>query len=248
MQRSHGFTYVGLLIAVALMGIGLAAIGEVWSTAVKRERERELLFIGGEFRQAIGRYYEGSPGVKQYPRKLEDLLEDKRFPVIKRYLRRVYLDPMTGKPDWGLLLQGDQILGVYSQSKDKPLKNANFQLAEAYFVDSNAYSDWRFVYAPFGAASAGQAALAADTQLARAGAPNFNNGGAALMQPGASSSPAGPAPMVGITQEPWVCNAARANDFRACASATTSQTKQDCEQAVTQRYNACMSAAAGGTQ
>lgn len=247
MQRSYGFTYLGLLIAVALMGIGLAAIGEVWSTALKRERERELLFVGGQFRQAIGRYYEGSPGVKQYPRKLEDLLEDKRFPVIKRYLRRIYLDPMTGKPDWGLLMQGDQILGVYSQSKDKPFKTANFQPADAYFADSNAYSDWRFAYAPFGAASAGQAALAADTQLARQAAPNFDSGGAPLMQPGASS-PAGPMPMGGMPQEPWVCNAARANDFRSCASAPTSQTKQICEQAATQRYNTCMSAAAGGTR
>jgi type II secretory pathway pseudopilin PulG len=247
MQRSYGFTYLGLLIAVALMGIGLAAVGEVWSTAVKRERERELLFVGAQFRQAIGLYYEGSPGVKQYPRKLEDLLEDKRFPVLKRYLRRIYLDPMSGKPDWGLLLQGEQILGVYSQSKDKPLKTANFRLAEAYFADSNAYSDWRFVYAPLGAASAGQAALAADTQIARAAAPSFDNGGAAPMQPGAPS-PAGPVPMAGMTQEPWVCNAARANDFRGCANATTSQAKQDCEQAVTQRYNACMSAAQGGTK
>jgi hypothetical protein len=144
-------------------------------------------------------------------------------------------------------MQGDQILGVYSPSKDKPFKTANFQLADAYFADSNAYSDWRFVYAPFGAASAGQAALAADTQLARQGAPNFDSGGTALMQPGATS-PAGPMPMGGMPQEPWVCNAARANDFRSCTSATTSQTKQSCEQAATQRYNACMSATAGGTK
>jgi type II secretory pathway pseudopilin PulG len=246
MQRSLGFTYLGLLIAVALMGIGLALIGDVWSTTVKRERERELLFVGAQFRQAIGRYYEGSPGVKQYPRKLEDLLEDKRFPVVKRHLRKIYLDPMTGKREWGLLTQGDQILGVYSQSKDRPLKVANFQVAEAMFVDSNAYSDWRFVYAPLGAASAGQAALAADTQLSNAAAPNFNAGGASPMQPG-TSSPAGPAPLTGMPQEAWVCNAARVNDFRACASATPSQMKQACEQAATQRFNTCMSAVAGGT-
>ena len=125
MLRSRGFTYIGLLIAVVLLGIGLALVGEVWNTAVKRDRERELLFVGDQFRQAIGRYYESSPGVKQYPRKLEDLLEDKRFPVMKRYLRRIYLDPMTGKADWGLVMQGDQILGVYSPSKDTPIKVAS---------------------------------------------------------------------------------------------------------------------------
>jgi len=246
MRRSKGFTYLGLLIAVALMGIGLALIGDVWSTTVKRERERELLFVGAQFRQAIGRYYEGSPGVKQYPRKLEDLLEDKRFPVVKRYLRKIYIDPMTSKTNWGLLLQGDQILGVYSQSKDKPLKIANFQVADAAFADSNAYSDWRFVYAPLGAASAGQAALGADTQLSNAAAPNFNPGGTNVAPPGATS-PMGPAPMGGMPQDSWVCNSARASDFRACASATTNQQKQDCVQAATQRYNSCISTATGGT-
>jgi hypothetical protein len=141
--------------------------------------------------------------------------------VIKRYLRKIYIDPMTGKTNWGLLLQGDQILGVYSQSKDKPLKIANFQVADATFADSNAYSDWRFVYAPLGAASAGQAALGADTQLSNAAAPNFNTGGTNVAPPGATS-PMGPAPMGGMPQDSQVCNAARASDFRACAGATKS--------------------------
>jgi hypothetical protein len=34
----------------------------VWSAAVKREQE--LLFIGEQFRGAIGQYYEGSPGIE----------------------------------------------------------------------------------------------------------------------------------------------------------------------------------------
>ena len=47
--RQGGFTYVGLLIAVALMGVGLAAYGELYSHAAQREKEAELLFIGGQF-------------------------------------------------------------------------------------------------------------------------------------------------------------------------------------------------------
>jgi len=145
-RRLQGFTYIGLLIAIALIGIGLAAVGQVWSTATKRERERELLFVGGEFRQAIGRYYEASPGVKQYPRRLEELLEDQRFPVIKRHLRKIYVDPMTS--NWGLVLQGDQILGVHSQSTERPMKTANFEAADNSFAGGNTYADWQFVYAP----------------------------------------------------------------------------------------------------
>jgi type II secretory pathway pseudopilin PulG len=238
MLRSRGFTYIGLLIAVVLLGIGLALVGEVWNTAVKRDRERELLFVGDQFRQAIGRYYESSPGVKQYPRKLEDLLEDKRFPVMKRYLRRIYLDPMTGKADWGLVMQGDQILGVYSPSKDTPIKVANFQPLDAFFADSNSYSDWRFIYAPAGAASAGQAAAAADSQIAGARAPNFNPNIANVGAP-AGQNPGAPN---AIQQDPWVCNAARASDMRECRNAGN---REDCENTATQKYNSCMGTGIG---
>ena len=236
--KSRGFTYIGLLIAVVLLGIGLALVGEVWNTAVKRERERELLFVGDQYRQAIGRYYESSPGVKQYPRQLEDLLEDKRFPVVKRYLRRNYLDPMTGKGDWGLVMQGDQILGVYSLSKDKPIKVANFQLADSFFADSTSYSDWRFVYAPLGAASAGQAAAAADSQTAAAHAPSFNPNIANIGAP-AGQNPGAPN---AIQQDPWVCNAARASDMRECRNASDSE---ECERTATQKYNSCIGTGAG---
>jgi len=192
MRESKGFTYVGLLLAVALVGFGLALIAQVWSTTSKRERERELLFVGSQFRHAIGLYYQSSPGVKQYPRSLDDLVEDKRFPMVRRHLRKIYLDPMTGKPDWGLVMQGDQILGVHSQSEEHPIKVANFELADAMLADATTYSDWRFVYAPAGAASAGQAALAADPRRAKAAAPNFDAAGPAAQAPD-TSSPAGSA-------------------------------------------------------
>jgi type II secretory pathway pseudopilin PulG len=173
MRCTHGFTYIGLLIAIALIGIGLAAVGLVWSTAMKRERERELLFIGGEFRQAIGRYYEASPGIKQYPRRLEELLEDQRFPVIKRHLRKIYVDPMTGKPNWGLVLQGDQILGVHSQSTEPPLKSANFDAADNSFAGNNTYADWQFVYAPLEAANTAGVPLPQTTQQSQTPIPDL---------------------------------------------------------------------------
>ena len=148
MRRLRGFTYIGLLVAVVLIGIGLAAAGQVWSTTAKRERERELLFVGGQFRQAIASYFEASPGVKQYPRKLDELLQDQRVPTVKRHLRKIYLDPITGSRDWGLVTMGDRIVGVYSRSDDKPLKIENFAPEDSSFAGSAAYSDWRFVYAP----------------------------------------------------------------------------------------------------
>src|ERR1700730_5398969 len=92
--NSGGFTYIGLLIAVVVMGLALSAVGTVWRTQAQREREQELLFIGREFRTAIASYY-GS-GAHQYPQSIDDLLEDKRWPEPRHHLRRLYVDPMTG--------------------------------------------------------------------------------------------------------------------------------------------------------
>jgi type II secretory pathway pseudopilin PulG len=115
--RQRGFTYVWLLVAVAVMAAGLAAIGEVAATAAKREREAELLFVGDEFARAIAEYHASSPGAPQYPQKLEELLADNRYPNARRYLRRVYRDPMTGRADWGLVRgPGGGIVAVHSQS------------------------------------------------------------------------------------------------------------------------------------
>jgi len=140
---SRGFTYVGLMFAVAVIGITLATIGVVWSTQIRREKETELLWIGGQYRMAIGMYV-GAGGV--YPQELSDLLEDKRFPVPRRYLRRLYPDPMTGQVDWQLVpAPGSGIMGVASSSQGKPIKVAGFPVRDALFKDAQCYCDWKFV-------------------------------------------------------------------------------------------------------
>ncbi len=148
--RSYsGFTYLGVLFAVALMGALLASIATVYHQVQQREREEQLLFVGKQFSQAIAAYYENSPGVaKQFPRALESLVEDKRFPFTRRYLRRIFYDPFTGSTDWGLVKGPDGgITGVYSKSSEEPLKKANFGEKLAQFEGKSHYSDWQFLYA-----------------------------------------------------------------------------------------------------
>ena len=146
----YGFTYIGLLIALAVMGVGLAAVGSVSHTAQMRANERELLFVGDQFRRAIALYYERTPsGIKQYPKKLEELLRDNRHPSIQRYLRKLYVDPITGSREWGLVeLPGIGITGVYSLSDQRPVKTANFPAVYESFRTAKKYSDWKFVYLP----------------------------------------------------------------------------------------------------
>ena len=75
-RPEQGFTLAGALIVTALLGAGAAAYGEIASHAAQREKERELLFVGNQFRQAIGAYYERSPGgVKRYPHKKGDVTD-----------------------------------------------------------------------------------------------------------------------------------------------------------------------------
>jgi type II secretory pathway pseudopilin PulG len=101
-SSARGFTYLGLLLAVAVIGIGLAVVSEVWATTAHRQRMAELEWVGNQYVQAIGSYYESSPGgTKRFPVSIDDLLEDKRVPFVKRHLRQAYANPMTGKQDWG---------------------------------------------------------------------------------------------------------------------------------------------------
>jgi type II secretory pathway pseudopilin PulG len=112
-----GFTYLGVLLAVALIGLGLVTASEVWVTVAHRQKLEQLDFAGQQIAQAIGSYYESTPGAaKQFPRSLDDLVKDLRYPNVRRHLRQVYANPFSGKPDWQLLsAPGGGVVGVSVQ-------------------------------------------------------------------------------------------------------------------------------------
>ncbi|EUJ10010.1 hypothetical protein Meth11DRAFT_0820 [Methylophilaceae bacterium 11] len=144
-QLTQGFTFIGILIIVALSGIALSVVGIVWHQSLQREHEKELLFIGDQYRTAILSYYESTPGgAKQYPKALEDLVLDKRFPVVKRHLRKLYADPIS-KQAWGLVTQQGLIIGVYSQSHQAAIKKSGFPTAYESFSEATTYDEWKFI-------------------------------------------------------------------------------------------------------
>lgn len=149
-RSQYGFTYVALLIIIALLGVGLAAKGMAWHGSSQRDKEAELLFIGEEFREAIALYYYRTPGqVHEYPRSLNELLEDSRFQGTQRYLRRIYRDPMTRSAQWGVVFTTDgRVKGVHSLSKDQPQKTGNFSEINKEFSNKHTYAEWRFVFEP----------------------------------------------------------------------------------------------------
>ena len=147
--RRQGFTYLAVLFALAFAGVALALAGVVWHTAAKRAKEEQLLFVGSAIRDAIVDYYRRSPGgMREYPRTLQDLIEDRRYLTIERHLRKVYADPITGKREWGLIKDvNGNIVGVHSPSRAVPLKQDNFRDDLATFAQAEHYSDWRFIAA-----------------------------------------------------------------------------------------------------
>ncbi len=169
-HSEKGFIFLWALFAAALAGIMLAGTGQIWQITSQREKEKELLFVGDQFRQAVMSYYEdASVGPKEYPESLEQLLEDKRSPVTKRHLRKIFIDPMTNTTDWGLVEEPEPeqegssvsissgkkkgIIGVYSLSKGMPMKVENFKDHNADFSEALTYQDWKFVFSQESAGS-----------------------------------------------------------------------------------------------
>ncbi len=145
--RQRGFAYLWTLMLVAFMGVGLTIAADLYATAMRRDKERELLFIGHEFRHALESYVKVN-GQNQYPLTLDELLKDPRFANAKRHLRRLYADPITGKPEWSLILQQGRIVGIHSTSVQRPIKQDNFDDDDAGLAKKPRYADWIFTY-PF---------------------------------------------------------------------------------------------------
>jgi type II secretory pathway pseudopilin PulG len=145
--RGRGYTYLGVLFIVSLLSMTAALASVVWSTVQRRENERELVFVGRQFAAAIESYHRArssAPG-PPYPRELEQLLLDDRALAVRRHLRQIYLDPMTGSRQWGLIrLPDGGIVGVHSLSGRAPLQRATLASGLSFPL-ATSYRDWRFI-------------------------------------------------------------------------------------------------------
>lgn len=149
-RAERGFTYLGLLVLVVLLGLALAAVGEVSATAARRAKEAQLLWAGHEYRAAIGRFWRQRHA---FPQSLQDLLgSGPDDPIHVHYLRRLYRDPMTNAVDWVLVPApgGGGFVGVASRSTRAPLKTGGFDDLDREFEDATTYAGWQFVFLPGG--------------------------------------------------------------------------------------------------
>ncbi|MBW8829980.1 MAG: type II secretion system protein [Burkholderiales bacterium] len=156
--RQHGlrgYTYIVVLVMLAVISMAAALTLELAETNARRAAETELFAVGKEFERAFASYYRQSPvGSRRFPDRLEDLTRDPRAPGMRRHLRRVYVDPLTGSA-WGAVpAPGGGIMAVYSTAPGAPYREgANVRAAPlaASTPDATAthsYADWRFGYDP----------------------------------------------------------------------------------------------------
>jgi type II secretory pathway pseudopilin PulG len=192
-QRGYALVFALMMVAAASFAAMVAVVGR--ETEAQREREVQLLFVGDQYRRALASYAGIAPsgGATTYPAKLDELLEDKRFPNPVRHLRQLYVDPMTGAADWQLELQQGRIVGLHSNSTKVPLRHANFPDRYGAFASAHSYADWHFSAAPSSTAAASPGAPAPVPGGPPAAAPaalNPFNATAPTAQPQATPAPA----------------------------------------------------------
>jgi type II secretory pathway pseudopilin PulG len=97
-RRTSGFTLVGIVVAIAIITILIAAVGPTISTIIEREREKELIFRGKQYARGIIAFQ------KRYgrlPNKLEEMAKMKPHTI-----RHLWTDPMCGCDDWQVIIVG----------------------------------------------------------------------------------------------------------------------------------------------
>jgi len=160
--RLRGHAYVMLLITVAVLAGAAATSISLGANAARRDAEQELLAVGDDFTRALRSYRgvmsgqpleAGMPG----PRSLEDLLRDPRAPGVRRHIRQIPADPLTGRREWGLVIDAaGGIVGIHSLADGQPIRRTGFAPGQASFENAASYRQW--VFGPLEAHAAGRGA------------------------------------------------------------------------------------------
>lgn len=145
-----GLTLLELILTCGILLILSSVALPIAKYAVVREKEGTLRHNLEEIRDAIDRYKDAAdhnqikvdPSTEGYPPDLETLVKGVQLGSTDKkihFLRKIPVDPMTGRADWGLRAvqddpdsthwNGKDVFDVYSRSTDTAM-------------DGTKYSDW----------------------------------------------------------------------------------------------------------
>ena len=147
-RGERGLTLVELIVTCSILTILAMAAFPLVRFQVKRQRERELHYDLWTMRAAIDKYKDAADNhafqikvdSNGYPPDLETLVKGVEVQTKNvKFLRRIPVDPMTGKAEWGYRSMqdapdstsygGQSVFDVYTKSTGKAL-------------DGTKYADW----------------------------------------------------------------------------------------------------------
>jgi type II secretory pathway pseudopilin PulG len=105
-----GYNLVVLVVALTVMSILVAAALPLWSQAIRRDKEEELISRGLQYAEGI-RVFQHRFG--RLPVRLEELVE-----VEPRCLRKLWKDPMTEDGRWAPVFAGTEEVPVPPETQD----------------------------------------------------------------------------------------------------------------------------------
>jgi len=148
LRRQRGLTLIELIVAITIMSILTAVALPTVRARIMRQRETELRRDLWEMRDAIDRYKDAADrgafqiklGSEGYPPDLDTLVKGVDVQGKKvRFLRRIPVDPMTGKTEWGMRSMSDD-------PKSTSWGGQNvfdvFTKSDGTALDGTKYSDW----------------------------------------------------------------------------------------------------------
>lgn len=147
-RRERGLTLVELIVTTAILSILAGVALPVARFQIKREKERELRRQLWSMRDAIDHYkdaadkgaFQTKVESQNYPPDLDTLVTGVEVQGKKlRFLRRIPVDPMTGKAEWGTRSMkddpnsdssggggGDNVFDVFSKSQGTALDGTKY--------------------------------------------------------------------------------------------------------------------------
>ena len=111
-KHQDGFLLLGVLVMLILILLALAIAAPKIAESIRRDKEIETVHRGMQYARAIQVYYNK---YGRYPTSIDQLVKTEN----QRFLRKRYLDPMTGKDDWRIIHYGEQrvpTMGLFGQA------------------------------------------------------------------------------------------------------------------------------------
>lgn len=112
-RKEAGFTYIALLLLIAVWSISLCVTVEVFEKKRQRDLQKQITWEAEQYVNAIESYYYSAPiGKRKLPGALSDLVEDNRTSPPARHLRSISSESTSREMTLRPLGGGSGIFGV----------------------------------------------------------------------------------------------------------------------------------------